>query len=108
MSFIDSSATRALLNPSSRRDDRITRLEAQVAFLADRLGVPPDELDRHDEKPMPEEVARLVAEGKKPGDQGLSSGHRRVALGCEACGRRSRNRNPQVGGRARAGAKTPE
>ncbi len=65
MSFIDSSATRDLLNPSSRRDDRITRLEAQVAFLADRLGVSPDELDRHGEKPMPEEVARLVAQGKK-------------------------------------------
>ncbi len=54
MSFVDSSATRDLLNPSSRRDDRITRLEAQVAFLADRLGVVPDELDRHGEKPMPE------------------------------------------------------
>lgn len=34
----------SLLVPSATRDDRITRLEAQVAYLANRLGVSPEEL----------------------------------------------------------------
>jgi hypothetical protein len=51
------------LVPSAKQDDRLTRLEAQVAYLAERLGVSPEELDRHDEKPLPEEVRRLVADG---------------------------------------------
>ncbi len=53
----------SLLVPSATRDDRITRLEAQVAYLANRLGVSPEELDSHSQKPAPKAVGQLLAEG---------------------------------------------
>lgn len=53
----------SLLVPSATRDDRITRLEAQVAYLANRLGVSPEELDSHSQKPAPKAVGQLLAKG---------------------------------------------
>lgn len=56
MSFVVSSAV---------QDDRITRLEAQVAFLAQRLGISAEELKLHESKPVPSEVQDLVNRGRK-------------------------------------------
>lgn len=55
----------SLLVPSATRDDRITRLETQVAYLANRLGVSPEELDSHSQKPAPKAVGQLLAEGHR-------------------------------------------
>lgn len=51
------------LVPSATQDDRIPSLEAQIAFLAERLNIPPEELALHSSKPVPSEVPDLVAGG---------------------------------------------
>jgi len=51
------------LVPSATQVDRIIRLEAQVAFLAERLGTSPEELELHSSKPVPSEVQDLVDRG---------------------------------------------
>lgn len=51
------------LVPSATQDDRITRLEAQVAFLAERLSISAEELENHSSKPVPTEVQELVDGG---------------------------------------------
>ncbi|MGI8903472.1 MAG: hypothetical protein ACR2IP_07420 [Solirubrobacteraceae bacterium] len=54
-----------LLRPLVLRDDRVSRLEAQVSFLAERVGIPPQELELHRDPPMPDEARRLLAEGHR-------------------------------------------
>lgn len=53
------------LFPNAQRDARIVRLEAQVAYLAGRLGISPEELETHAAPDIPAEVRRLAATGKK-------------------------------------------
>lgn len=56
---------RPLLRPLAARKDRVFRLETQVSFLAQRLGVSSQELALHGDPPMPDAARRLVAEGDK-------------------------------------------
>ncbi len=56
---------REALVPSSGLADRLTRLETQVAYLAQRSGVSPEELEVHAVPRVPDQVLRLLADGRK-------------------------------------------
>jgi len=56
---------RDALVPSSGLADRLTRLETQVAYLAERLDLSSEELEVHAAPTMPEEVLRLLADDRK-------------------------------------------
>lgn len=56
---------REALAPSSGTAERLTRLETQVAYLAERLGVSSEELEVHAVPVMPEHVLRLLADGRE-------------------------------------------
>ncbi|WP_051898021.1 ribosomal protein L7/L12 [Sciscionella sediminilitoris] len=49
----------------ARQEARIVRLEAQVAYLAEQLGVRPGELEAHAAPDVPAEARRLAEAGKK-------------------------------------------
>ena len=55
----------SFLVPSANQDDRLTRLESHVAYLAERLGVTSEELEAHSQPQIPQDVGQLLADGRE-------------------------------------------
>lgn len=55
----------SFMTPSAKQDDRLARLETQVSYLAECLGVSSEELAAHSAPPLPDEARRLLADGRE-------------------------------------------